>query len=69
MPGVRTEVVPVGVMGSIPLRLNISLRTTEVGIPIKLIETWTLLRSAKYATENDSDLFHFDNGAVARQRL
>ena len=53
MPGVTTEVVPVGVLGSIPLRLNISLRTTEVGIPIELIETWALLRAAKdakYAT-------------------
>ena len=49
MPVVRTEVVPVGVLGSIPLRLNISSRTTEVGIRIELIEAWTLLRSAKYA--------------------
>ena len=49
MSGVRTKVVPVGVLGPIPLRSNISPRTTEVGIPIELIETWTLLRSAKYA--------------------
>ena len=49
MSGVRTEVVPVGVLGTIPLRLNISPRTTEVGIPIELIETLALLRSAKHA--------------------
>ena len=39
MWGVRTKVVPVtvGPLGSIPLTLNINLRTTEMGIPIELI--------------------------------
>ena len=37
--GVRTKVVPVivGALGSIPLRLNINLRTIEVGILTELI--------------------------------
>ena len=53
MWGVSTKVIPVLVaaMGSIPLRLNNSLRTIEVGIPVGLIQRDALLGSARILRE------------------
>ena len=49
MPGARTEVVPVGVTGINITEIEHQSENTEVGIPIELIETRALLRSAKFA--------------------
>ena len=49
MWGVTIKVVPVvvGALGSLPLRLNDSMRTIELGVPVELIQRRALLRSAR----------------------
>ena len=37
----------VGALGSLPLRLNDSMRTIELGVPVELIQRRALLRSAR----------------------
>ena len=57
MWGVRTKVIPVvvGALGSIPLRLNDSLRAIEVGIPVGLIQGCALLGSARIRKEQKKE--------------
>ena len=49
MWGVRTIVVPVvvGALGSISLRVSDNLRTTELGIPVELIQRCATVGSAR----------------------
>ena len=49
MKGVRTKVFPgvVGALASMPLRLNNNLITTEVSIPVELIQRCALLGSLR----------------------